>query len=256
MSEAVPAALRGGVRARRVGWRVRLAPALTEMVADCAGMVGFVWALLAPMVGVVWICASVYDKGRLLLEATVALPVLQAVGALLIGVPVAVTLNLSGSLRWLELRPLATPTRIVLRLWCRRHVVPVAELTEVVVRERRRHGRLARIDVDLVTGGRTETCRGGELSPLRRVDSRALAGWLSELLSPAGVPVRHEFVVVEQRIVRQWWPAKRVAAAWNVQVDQVPELAARWEIRTADRSGTPVYRSLDVEQRAVQVKSL
>lgn len=235
---------------------MRLAPALSETVADAAGMVGFVWALLAPMAGVVWICAAVYAEGRLFLLSTVALPVLQAVFALFVGVPVAVVLNLGESIRWLELRPPAAPTRIVLRLWCRRRVVPVVELTEVVVRERRRYGRLARVEVDLVTRGRTETCPGGKLGPLRRVDSRALAGWLSELLSPAGVPVRHEFVVVEQRIGRQWWPAKRVAAAWSVQVDQVPELAMRWEIRTADRSGTPVYRSLDVEQRAVQVKSL
>lgn len=177
---------------------MRLAPALTEMMADCAVMSGYLWAITAPMVFVVWICSTVFTQGRLFLPVTVALLLLQALGALFIAVPVAVVLNLHESIRWLELRPPAAPTRIVLRLWCRRRVVPVAELTGVVVRERRRRGRPARIEVDLVTRGRTRTCPGGKLSPLRRVDSRALAGWLSELLSPAGVPVRHEFVVVGQ----------------------------------------------------------
>lgn len=68
----------------------------------------------------------------------------------------------------------------MLRLWCRLRVVPVVELTEVVVRERRRH---ACLEVDLVTRGQTKTCPGGRLGPLRRVESQALAEWLSEPLS-------------------------------------------------------------------------
>jgi hypothetical protein len=128
-------------------------------------------------------------------------------------------------------------------------------LTEVVVRERRRYGRAGRIEVDLVTPSGTCTCSQGRWSPLRRADSRALAGWLSELLCHAVVPVRHEYVVVPNRLARPWWPARRVAAVWGVSVDQVPELATRWEVPTVYRSGTPVYRSQEVEERASQVRS-
>jgi hypothetical protein len=256
MPEAVPDALRRAVSARRAGWRVPLAPAMSELVAYCACGVAVMWMFLVPAAFIVWMTALTFAEDGPSLATTAAVVVGHAVGALAIGLPVAVTLNLSQSIRWMELRPAAAPTRIVLRLWCRRRVVPVAELTEVVVRERRRYGRPTRIEVDLVTGDRTEKCAQGMLGgPLRWVDSRALAGWLSELLCQAGVPVRHEFVVTEGRIARKWWPAERVAEAWDVPIDEVPDLATRCEIHTADLSGAPVYSALEVEQWAVRVKS-
>jgi hypothetical protein len=251
MPEPVPDALRRAVSARRAGWRVPLAPAMSELVAYCAGAVAAVGSLLAPMAFVFWVGTVLFAEPQL--STLAAVVVGHAVFTLAIGLPVGVTLNLSSSIRWLELRPASTPTRIVLRLWCRRRVVRVTDLTEVVVREHRRYGRRTRIEVTLVIGARTERCSQGMLSgPLRWVDSLALAGWLSELL--AGVPVRHEFVVTDRQLVERWWPAQRVAESWAVPLDQVPDLATRCEIRTADRAGTPVYSALEVEQWAVRVK--
>jgi hypothetical protein len=251
MPEPVPDALRRAVSARRAGWRVPLAPAMSELVAYCAGAVVVVWALLAPMAFIFWVGTMLFAEP--LLSTIGAVVVGHAVFALAIGLPVGVTLNLSSSIRWMELRPAAAPTRIVLRLWCRRRVVPVADLTEVVVRERRRYGRPTRIEVTLVAGERTVQCSQGMLGgPLRWVDSLALTGWLSELL--AGVPVRHEFVVTERQVVERWWSAQRVAESWAVPVDQVPDLATRCEIRTTDRAGAPVYSAVEVEQWAVRVK--
>lgn len=181
--------LRGAVRVRRGRWRVRFCWALTEFVADCAVGAAMVWLALAPLMFFLSVFAWVVLDYRRFPAAILAMLVLQVMGALTIGVPVAAVVNLCGVVRWLEVGP----ARVVLRLWCRRRTVVAGDLTEVVVRECRRHGRRrARVEVDLVTPSRTLRCRQGRWSPLRRVDSQALAGWLSELLSGEDVPVRHE----------------------------------------------------------------
>jgi hypothetical protein len=232
--------------------RVRFCWALTELVADCAVGAAMVWLVLAPLVFVLSVFASVVADGRQVLAAVLAVVVLQAVGALTIGVPVAAAVNLRGVVRWLEVRP--APARVVLRLWCRRHTVAVTHLTEVVVRECRRYGGRARVEVDLVTPSRTLRCWQGRWSPLRGVDSQALAGWLSEVLATEDVVVRHEFAEVVGRVTRRWWSARRVAAVWGVPASRVPDLARRWEVATTTRSGRPVYWSVSVEAHAAQVK--
>lgn len=191
VSVDVPLPLRGVVRADEGGWRLRVAP---------DGVSGVLRRVL-------WV---------LVMMSAVAMFVLSlALGMSLFIVPdpaggpwtprIVLTVVLTGPLGLLhmywavrlfvtavrsavafhrvDLRPVIAPTQIVLSGWLRRAEVDVADLSQVLVRQRR-----SGLDIVLRTTAKTVVCKANSLT---RVVPEVLTAWLGEILAPAEIPVRH-----------------------------------------------------------------
>lgn len=215
------------------GWRLVFLPSLTGhlLSSAAAGMVIPLVVTLPATLFCVLPVAGVVGGGAGALRTGLVLFGLL----LLAGVAVAVALvRAAGTdVRWVELRPGAAPTVLVVRRVWGRSTVRVADLRRVVVVERRKLDRRIGVQVVVHTGGETVTCTAGQGSPTERVGVAQLAGWVSERLASAGVLVEWETVTEPALLtVENWWTAEKVAQAWRVPVARVPEIAQQQGVRS------------------------
>jgi hypothetical protein len=211
----VPRSLRAVVRARRFGWRVRVAPGGVRGVL--AAVVCVLNVVVAVVLGVVGLAAlglifPVGLTGLVSLAFGGNISRLTGLGLLLVASPLAFIVGLfamaggatladvAGSFavgfHRIDLRPATMPTRVVVAGWGQRSVIEVADLTRVIVRhcpaESARPGE-PELELVLCAGKRTIVCPVLDVVPLlglpRRADPRLLADWLGEVLRPQEVPV-------------------------------------------------------------------
>lgn len=252
---AVPRSLRAVVRVRRAGWRVCLAP---------GGAVGLfapvAWSLVMVLVvvlGAVGLAVAAWPFVTFV-RSLAARDASDAFGALMMTIIMpcvggaigygAVCLG-RGAWRFavavhrIDIRPAAVPARVVTAGWVRGSVIEIADLRWVLVRQRPSGPELV-----LRAGDRTVVCPATVRSPLRRVDPRLLADWLGQALAPAEVPVCHYHSALESALARHGWlGAPAVARIWQVPAQDVPAVAARFEVRTAREQGEPSFAVDDVE---------
>jgi hypothetical protein len=252
---AVPSSLRAVVRARRAGWRVCLAPGgVRGLLAPVA------WSLvmvLAVVLGAVGLAVAAAPFVAFVMDVA-ARDASDAVGAafVMIVMPIMGGLIGYGAVRlgrpaWgfavaahrVDIRPAAVPAQIVVAGWVRGPVIEIADLSWVLVRERQ-----SGLELVLCTGDRTVVCPATVRSPLLRVNPQLLAGWLGQALAPAEVPVAHYNSVLDPALARDGWlEAPDVARIWQVPAQDVPAVAARYEVRTAGKHGEPRFATDDVE---------
>ena len=252
---AVPSSLRAVVRARRAGWRVCLAPggapgllapvawSLVMVLAVVLGAVGLAVAA-APFVAFVTDVAAGDASGAVgAAFVMIVMPVMGGLigyGAVRLGRP---AWGFAVAAHRVDIRPAAVPAQSVVAGWVRGPVIEIADLSWVLVRE-----RLSGLELVLCTGDRTVVCPATVRSPLLRVDPQLLAGWLGQALAPAEVPVAHYNSALEPALARDGWlGAPDVARIWQVPAQDVPAVAARYEVRTAREHGEPRFDTDDVE---------
>jgi hypothetical protein len=254
VSTDVPRALRVVVRARRTGWRVRVArgdrfgvfsPVVWVVVTILCGVLGVagVPAAVAAIVGM--LSAAFSDRVHPLVAAALALstPFVAVAGfywLVLWFVAAAETGARLVGFRRFRIR-VAEPARIVVAGWLRWSVVRIGDLDRVFVRQRQ-----LELTLVLCTGRRTVLC------PARRVEPVELASWLGSVLEPFDVPVRH-YLAVGPPPGEHAWPADKVAAFWDVPVEDVPGLADRCGVR-AHEAG--MYNAYDIESSVDQVREI
>ena len=106
-------------------------------------------------------------------------------------------------------------------------MIEIADLSWVLVRQRQSGPELV-----LCTGDRTVVCPATVRSPLLRVDPRLLADWLGQALAPADPGCPLHSTLNPARLARDGWlEAPDVARIWQVQAQDVPAVAARYEVR-------------------------
>jgi hypothetical protein len=252
---AVPSSLRAVVRARRAGWRVCLAPGgAPGLLAPVA------WSLvmvLAVVLGAVGLAVAAWPFVAFVLDVA-ARDANDAVGAgfamflmPFIGGGIGYGAVRLGRAAWrfavaahrVDIRPAAVPAQIVVAGWVRGPVIEIADLSWVLVRERQSGPELV-----LCTGDRTVVCPATVRSPLLRVNPRLLADWLGQALAPAEVPVAYYNSALDPALARDGWlEAPVVARIWQVPAQDVPAVAARYEVRTAGEHGEPRFATDDVE---------
>ncbi len=253
---ALPSSLRAVVRARRSGWRVCLAP------GGAAGLLAPVaWSLvmvLAVLLGAVGLAVAAWPF-VIFVRSVAARDANDAGGAAMqvfllpfIGGVIGYGAVRLGRAAWgfavaahrVDIRPAAVPAQIVVAGWVRGPVIEIADLSWVLVRQRQSGPELV-----LCTGDRTVVCPATVRSPLLRVDPRLLADWLGQALAPAEIPVAHYHSTLNPaRLARDGWlEAPDVARIWQVPAQDVPAVAARYEVRTAREHGEPRFAADDVE---------
>jgi hypothetical protein len=137
--------------------------------------------------------------------------------------------------RWLELRVDPTPAQVaVVGGWRsrREEVIAMADLHEVVVRQRSKLGYRSALDIMLrLYGGKELTCHA-DIYSMKKISPNMLAGWLEQQLSPFDVSVRVETEAVKEfQCPEQWWPPAKVASMWQVPVGQVAVIAGQRKVR-------------------------
>ncbi|GHB52605.1 hypothetical protein GCM10010347_23160 [Streptomyces cirratus] len=209
------------------GWRLLFVPSRARQLAFALGASTVVPAvvaaplLLGALVAAVISGSSLVWGGlRLLLALTVVAVILLAVAMMCVTV--------STMVRWVELRPRATPAQVVIARFLRSSTMATADLQRVVVIERLSLGKRQSIKVVLHTRSETVECEPATSAPLSRVDAQALTGWLTEQLGPAQVAVEHQ-TQVKRDFLRpdEWWTPSHIAKLWRVPVSEVDAMAAR-----------------------------
>jgi len=131
-----------------------------------------------------------------------------------------------------ELRPGDPPRLLVVKRARGSAAIPIGDLQRIAVLECVCLGRRKALHVILHTAGGPVTCRAAASSPMAKVRLTDLAGWLTQVLGQAGVPVECETLVEKAGVpFDRWWQAPRVAAVWQVPVERVPEIAERLEVK-------------------------
>jgi hypothetical protein len=252
---AVPSSLRAVVRARRAGWRVCLAPGgAPGLLAPVAWSLQMVLVVVLGAVGLAVAAAPFVAFVR----AVAARDASDAVGAVFVMIVMPIMGGLIGygavhlgrdPLRFavaahrVDIRPAAVPAQIVVGGWVRRLVIEIADLSWVLVRQGQ-----SGIELVLCAGDRTVVCPATVRGPLRWVDPRLLADWLGQALAPAEVPVGHYRSALDPALARHGWlEAPVVARIWQVPAEDVPAVAARYEVRTTWERGEPRFAADDVE---------
>jgi len=208
-----------------------MAPRRTRqlMTAFCGGLLASV-LVACPLAAPFLLISVVLGSSRLLLGALVAWGMIVVVGVVL-GLRMAAQ-EAARLVRWVEFRLGDTPSRIVVERFARSSTIATADLREVVVVEYVRLGKQTRVEIVLDTGDANRVvCEPEFDSVTRDFDCRALATWLTELLSQAGVAVEHRTSVQRvNAVIEEWWQAQQVASIWRVPVETVPELARKWRV--------------------------
>jgi hypothetical protein len=138
--------------------------------------------------------------------------------------------------RWLDLRSDRTPATLTVQRGWRSREIPLSDLREVTVAERHKLEAFLGVRVTLHIGLQTIS---GDFQPAQRavklVDAAGLAHWMADRLAASEVPVRHHVERVPACLtVESWWPAEKVAAIWEVPVEQVADIAEEHEVRVKD----------------------
>lgn len=199
------------------------------MTAFCAGLLIPI-LLVGPLAAPFLVISVVVGSSQWLLGALIGWGLIVVVGVVL-GLGMAVQ-QASSLVRWVEFRLGETPRRVVVERFARSSTIATADLRRVVVEEYVRLGKRTRVEIVLDTGDANRVvCEPESDNAKRDVDCRALATWLTELLSPAGVAVEHRTSVQQANmVVEHWWSAQQVASTWRVPAETVPELARQWHV--------------------------
>lgn len=228
MSTAVPRSLRWFVVA---GPRLVIAPSRARqlMTTFCAGLLAPV-LLAGPLSVPVLLIPILLGSSQWLLVTLIAWGLIVVVGVVL-GLCMAVE-EASSLVRWVEFRLGDTPRRVVVERFARSSTIATADLRRVVVEKYVCLGKQTKVEILLDTGDANRVVCKPEWDKAKRdFDSRALATWLTELLSPAGVAVEHRTSVQQAKIlIEDWWTGQQVAAIWGVPAETVPELARQWHV--------------------------
>jgi hypothetical protein len=252
-----PRSLRAVIRARRGGWRLRIAPAgvLGLVVPVLLAVIAVVLGAAALVVMEVAIAAAIFDviiafvgenvNAFAVVAVFLMLPLVFIVGWLMgIGARAlaAAAKHLAFGFQRVDIRPAAAPTRIEAAGWFHRSVVEVADLTSVIVRHRD-----PELEVVLRVGNATLVCPAMAGGPLRRVDPHVLADWLAEVLAPSEISVCHHHATLPLPIGQPWLPANTVAGIWQVPEEDVPMLADCCGVHTDSGSRSTLFNAYDVE---------
>jgi hypothetical protein len=257
MSVEVPRSLRAVVRARRAGWRLRIAHVgglgvrvlmmVIAVVLVAAGVVLIEIVCAAAIFGVIvaFVGENVAPLG--VIAFFLMLPLLFLVGLwMVVGARalLAVARRVAAGFRRVDIQP----TRFVAAGRVR-SVVEVADLTRVIVRHRE-----PEVELVLRAGATTLVCPATAAGPLRRVDPNVLADWLAEVLTPLEIPVCGYRATLPLPVDATWLPADTVADIWQVSVADVPVLADRCGVHTA--SGQPMFNAYDVEASTERAQAI
>ncbi|MET0133135.1 MAG: hypothetical protein ABW215_06030 [Kibdelosporangium sp.] len=268
MSVEMPRSLRAVVRARRAGWRLRVAP------ANVLGVLGpVVWALVlvsAVVLATVGVVFGLSPIMTLLLGDDLAegigglimLPISLMTGtACVLGARslIRAAARFAVGFHRIDLRPATAPTRIVLTGWLHRSVVDVADISRVIVRYCESvpvsFGEPA-LQLVVRTGHTTLVCPALVVGPLRSADPRMLAVWLGEVLGPLEIPVSHYRATHSLEVREAWLPADSVARVWWAPVEEVPALADHFGVYTKTEPNTRTFNVYDVEACAERARAI
>ncbi|PKV90000.1 hypothetical protein [Streptomyces sp. TLI_146] len=211
----------------KAGWRLVFVPSRPRELAVALGasimvpsMVAAPLLLAALVTAVLSGSSAVWGGFWVLMALTVLAVVLLAVATLYVTVSMTV--------RWVELRPLATPAQVVIARFLRSSTMALADLQRVVVIERLSLGQRQSIKVVLHTRNQTVECEPPTSAPLSRVDAQALTGWLTEHLGRAQVAIERQ-TEVKRDFLRpdEWWTLSHTAEQWRVPVGEVDDIAAQ-----------------------------
>jgi len=235
MTTSTPGGLRGFVVDRPEGGRLVFVPRLPIYALKWFAVLLVVPAVgTSPLVlfGVLPVAGVIGGFSALWPTTLVCLVLLLAAG--IVAATVGAYDAITETVRWVELRPNAAPATLVLRQGLYSRDIPLGNLRRVAVVQRYKLGVLLDVRVVLETG---LSSIDGEFDPAKRatqpVDAAALAAWLSERLTPAGIEVERETVQVPASPgVEHWWPAWKVAAMWGVPVERVAEIANEHGVRS------------------------
>jgi hypothetical protein len=143
----------------------------------------------------------------------------------------------------IDLPSATSPTRVVVSGWMRRRVVDLADLTWVMVRQRKQD-----LEIVLRTTGKTVVCPANFPTS---ADPQVLTMWLGEVLARSEIPVRHCDATWDGLL-----PPYMVARIWGVPESDVVMLATRCEVRTTQAHRGPIFDGYDVEWCAEQVSTI
>jgi hypothetical protein len=138
--------------------------------------------------------------------------------------------------RSVELQTAGTPPQVVVTAgWHGRgsEVIPLADVSRVVVCERLKLGRRSALNIVLHVGGDKLVTLAADSYATKQIGTKELTSWLSEQLSPAHVTVERD-TEIHKEFLRpdEWWQAGTVASVWQVPAGRVPLLAAQHGVRT------------------------
>lgn len=216
--------------ARPDGWRLLFLPRLAGRLLESVGAGLLVPAVVTcplvlfvvlPVAGVIGGFAALWRT------ALVSLVLLLTAGVVVAAMAARAATE---TVRWVDLRPAHPPATFTVRRGWRSADTPLSDLRRITVLRRYRLAAFLGVRVVLHAGTRTVT---GDFAPGKGADAAALAAWLAGRLAPAGVEVASETVDEPALLpVEAWWPARKVAAMWNVPVEQVAGMAQEHDVRS------------------------
>jgi hypothetical protein len=209
------------------GWRLLFVPSRArELAATLGGSIMVPPVVAAPLL-LAALVAAVLSGNSLCWGFFWVLLALTVVAVIVLTVAM-IYVTVSLKVRWVELRPLGTPARVVIARFLRSSTMAMADLQRVVVIERLSLGQRQSIKVVLHTGSETVECEPATFAPFSRVDAQALTGWLTEQLGQVQVAVERQ-TEVKRDFLRpdEWWTRSYTAELWRVPVGEVDDMAAQ-----------------------------